>query len=527
MNSINKDDVVKLIIQFLRESNLNRTRSALEKESNQIYNTVEDKSRFIQDIKDGKWDIVLKQVTQLAISEEKLIDLYEQIVFELIENNELSAAEIVLRKSNVLRFVNEEYPERYEIMERYLDEAKTKLPHKPKYTSEERRTRIAKNLEKEIAAAPNSRLLSLLGQSIKWQQLQGSITADSIYDLFRGTVTVQKAEQDIFASKPYVSVKFPAPSAKQRTYAECAAFSKNGLYLATGSSDGFIEIWNYLTGKLRKDLSYQAQDRMMAMDKAVLCVAFSRDNELLASGSADGKIFIWKVKTGQCQRKIIAAHATGAGVTSLCFSKENSQILSGSYDQTIKIHGLKSGKMLKEFRGHSSFVNAAVFSVDNTRVLSASSDGTVKIWDCKTTSCLNTITPQPAMEKGQLLPMGGLGTAAVQSITPLPRNSHQYLICNKTNTLYVMDTRGQIVRTLTHKKPVGSDFLTATLSPQGDIVYAVTEDNYLYGFQLHTGETIASIKIGDNEVVGLTSHPLTNVVVAHDDAGYMIFFKAP
>ena len=54
-------------------------------------------------------------------------------------------------------------------------------------------------------------------------------------------------------------------------------------------------------------------------------------------------------------------------------------MLSGSYDQTVKIHGLRSGKTLKEFRGHSSFVNSVLFSTDNTRILSASSDGTVKV----------------------------------------------------------------------------------------------------------------------------------------------------
>lgn len=44
-----------------------------------------------------------------------------------------------------------------------------------------------------------------------------------------------------------------------------------------------------------------------------------------------------------------------------------------------RIHGLKSGKMLKEFRGHSSYVNDAVFTADGSRVITASSDCTVKV----------------------------------------------------------------------------------------------------------------------------------------------------
>ena len=50
-----------------------------------------------------------------------------------------------------------------------------------------------------------------------------------------------------------------------------------------------------------------------------------------------------------------------------------------SPSHTSRIHGLKSGKTLKEFRGHTSFVNMAVFLPDTHNIISASSDGTVKV----------------------------------------------------------------------------------------------------------------------------------------------------
>ena len=87
---------------------------------------------------------------------------------------------------------------------------------------------------------------------------------------------------------------------------------------------------------------------------------------MLATGSEGGNIFVWKITTGQCLRKFEKAHSKG--ITGLQFSKDNSQLLSSSFDQTVRIHGLKSGKTLKEFRGHSSYVNCVTFSPDGHQV---------------------------------------------------------------------------------------------------------------------------------------------------------------
>ena len=59
----------------------------------------------------------------------------------------------------------------------------------------------------------------------------------------------------------------------------------------------------------------------------------------------------------------------------MAFSRDGSQVLSASFDGLVRVHGIKSGKMLKEFRGHTSYVNDATYSPDGTQASLAGRTG--------------------------------------------------------------------------------------------------------------------------------------------------------
>ena len=283
----------------------------------------------------------------------------------------------------------------------------------------------------------------------------------------------------------------------------------------------------------------------------------------------DGKIKVWRVRTGQCLRRFDSAHTQG--VTSLAFSRDGSHVLSASYDGLARVHGIKSGKLLKELRGHTSYVNSAAYSADGAQVFTASSDATVRVWDAKTCDCQSVFRPPQA---------GAAGEAPVNSVLPNPQNSGQVVVCMRAPTLYVMNLQGQVgaaggggdgglawlrgwpglpwavcpgrtlfaacsaserrcpppppppppplqvVKSFQSGKRSGGDFLAATLSPRGEWAYCLGEDGVLYCFSMDTGKLEHLMQVADKGPIGVTHHPLRNILASFSQDGVLKTWKA-
>ena len=104
---------------------------------------------------------------------------------------------------------------------------------------ERKRADLASSLVEEISVVPPSRLVTLLGQALKWQKHTGQLPAGAKLDVFRGSSPQSKAEAEAPPSHVSATVRFGKES-----HPECAVFSPDGLSLITGASNkARIPLW--------------------------------------------------------------------------------------------------------------------------------------------------------------------------------------------------------------------------------------------------------------------------------------------
>jgi len=378
------------------------------------------------------------------------------------------------------------------------------------------------------------------------------------FDLVLGNVDLvgssdnKKHKRKSSSTKDGVIVERIPSRAKQtirlgkKSYIESAIFLPDGSGLITGSSDGFIEVWGERTRsgdnesslnsllqndidfeKLRtSDLQYQKNDELMMQDSSILAMGISHDGTMLASASSYGDVCVWKIADGRLLRKLERTHGgsgsndRGCAVTCIQFSPDGSKVLTGGHDSTCREHGLLSSKMIKEFRGHKSYINCCSYVVlpnssivtrsesngerNFLAVVTASADGSVMIWNCRSAEPLREIIPPISTSSNRSIhdTESIFSNRSIHTVIHLHSPPNTMIVVPRSDRAFMMSLSGSILQTYVRDDVQDTELLAATVSPSNQWLYISANDGKCIVFDLNSGKVEKILTSFTQECVG-------------------------
>jgi WD40 repeat protein len=147
------------------------------------------------------------------------------------------------------------------------------------------------------------------------------------------------------------------------------AYSPDGKWLATASSDHTARVWDAETGALRTTVHHA--DR-------VTTIAFSANSRFLASGGQDRSVRVWDVIAG---REVVAL-PVDAGTRRVVFSPDGTVLLTAPVQGVVKLWRIPSGTPVGELGDHQQLVGATF--CDNGACIVTWDTEELVVWDAST-----------------------------------------------------------------------------------------------------------------------------------------------
>lgn len=429
--SVESDNVIRIIIQYLLDAGLCASAESLQRESQVFLNAMSESqlNQWIKDIVQARWDAVLKTISHLepdTIPPVALWLLVELISTELAASKQFSVALRLIETCRPFLLNHQsKLVKRIEKLSNAIDASAATSFSLAEYYNQldagsddcrrQRRLRVAEKMRSVVPVAPKDRLLELCGEALQSQCLRicdsFSIAQDKFsLDIFRGLVLMDK-QSDVTEG----SNRFGLLSQQSLSFNGCLAqFTKSSLLIVTAQH---LLVGNSLTGIPKDQCAIDLDYRITAMTLATSSSSLDR----VYIGTDTGAVLTWTeseptriqkilsltnatriVKMAVFDENLILADADG-NISIWQIASTNSLLLT----KILQVSLVKADASLASGLDSQSSAfdsHRCVYATDmllmrdndrhqNTLLYATSNHGFLYIWDLETKSLTSRISP--------------------------------------------------------------------------------------------------------------------------------------
>lgn len=162
----------------------------------------------------------------------------------------------------------------------------------------------------------------------------------------------------------------------------CVSGQKGGHLVACGTEAGTVKIFNSPAGKLlctltTPDVPRQSDDQELA-GMNIESIAFAPSEQYIASGSLNGSLIVWDLATQRIRQH--CKHPSGVNGI-LWPSCDEHVIITACLDGVIRKWNTRTGELIKEFFGHRENILDICLSTDGKLILTAGDDQTARAFE--------------------------------------------------------------------------------------------------------------------------------------------------